>query len=229
MTQANEHEELPHSLDFVGKPELASDLDRDMAVQALRGEIERLKSDNARLLEENEHLGRIAWHDSLTGVHSRRFFDEFCLKELEQYVSAQLNGEQRSFPKNILLCFADIDGLKRVNDEHPDKHTAGDKLIKAVAEGLRQAVRPTDTVCRYGGDEFAIMLRVDLDDQDVLRALPSLVHQRAIAKATFLYGEPITFSLGFVNVADHPTAQAAIQAADTEMYHLKVARNNFDN
>ena len=194
----------------------------------LEAENADLREANARLTEEKGQLEQIAWTDSLTGVKSRRYFDEKCMNEIERFIAAREQGELRAFPKSILLCFADIDGLKKVNDEHQDKHAAGDQLIRAVADGLRLAIRPSDTICRYGGDEFVFMLRVATDDPDVLRKLPSLVHQRAVAKATSLYGEPITFSLGFVDVSDYSSAQEAMQAADTEMYHLKVARNSFD-
>lgn len=229
MTHSNHNTDEQPPIDLTASPEVVLVRDAHVAIAGLSAEIERLRTENILLRAENERLEQIAWLDSLTGVNSRRFFDEFCLNELEQFIAAKQAGDQRTFPKSILLCFADIDGLKKVNDEHPDKHTAGDQLIRAVADGIRHATRPSDTVCRYGGDEFVFMLRVDIDDKDVLRTLPSLVHQRAIAKATALYGEPVTFSLGFVNVGEYPSAQAAIQAADTEMYHLKVARNNFDN
>ncbi len=217
------------SIDITSTPEVTIESDARFALASLQTIVSKLLAENERLRTANERLERIAWIDSLTGINSRRFFDEFCIDELERFIVAQEQGEQRDFPRAILLCFADIDGLKRVNDEHPDKHAAGDQLIKAVADGLRGALRPSDTICRYGGDEFVFLVRVSLADPDVLRTLPPLVHQRAIAKATDLYGEPVTFSLGFVNVADYGSAQEALQAADSEMYQLKLGRQNFDS
>lgn len=230
----------PHNseptIDITATPEIAITDEAQLALASLQSvldralaRIEQLEADNARLDSEKTKLEKIAWTDSLTGVNSRRYFDEFCMDEIERFIITLEQGKQREFPRSLLLCFADIDGLKQVNDQHPDKHTAGDQLIRAVADGLRGAIRPSDTLCRYGGDEFVFLLRVSLTDMDVLRTLPPLVHQRAIAKATDLYGEPVTFSLGFVNVADYGSAQEALQAADSEMYQLKLGRQNFDS
>lgn len=91
-----------------------------------------------------EKLLYVSYHDSLTGIYNRSFFEaEF--KRLEK---------GRRYPVSVII--ADIDGLKAVNDTHG--HEAGDTLIQSAATILTGVFRPEDLVARIGGDEFAVLL-----------------------------------------------------------------------
>jgi diguanylate cyclase (GGDEF)-like protein len=85
--------------------------------------------------------------DPLTGAYNRRFLEEFLTREMAR--------SRRSLqPLSVLML--DLDGFKAFNDEHG--HLAGDEMLAAVAQSLRNAVRTSDVVARYGGDEFVVVL-----------------------------------------------------------------------
>jgi diguanylate cyclase (GGDEF)-like protein len=94
-----------------------------------------------------EELQRFSYEDSLTGLKNRRFFDELFAHES---ALAQRNGQ----PLSLLLI--DIDHFKQFNDTYG--HPAGDGVLRMVADLLRQQFRESDTVCRYGGEEFLVMM-----------------------------------------------------------------------
>lgn len=85
--------------------------------------------------------------DTLTGLNNRRFFDTNLSKLVEQ-------AARKGRPLSLMIL--DIDHFKRVNDTHG--HDAGDQILKAFAARIRRVVRATDTICRLGGEEFAILM-----------------------------------------------------------------------
>jgi diguanylate cyclase (GGDEF)-like protein len=85
--------------------------------------------------------------DALTGLFNRGYFEEYMPKQLAH---ANRNREPTS------LALIDADNLKMDNDQFG--HPAGDRLIRLVADALREFVRQSDTACRYGGDEFVVVL-----------------------------------------------------------------------
>ena len=107
-----------------------------------------------RLVKANEQLDNLyklmraeATHDKLTGLPNRTLFFERLSHDLSR---------ARRADKSLALFFLDLDGFKRVNDQHG--HDAGDTVLIAVASRWQQTMRETDTVARIGGDEFAIIL-----------------------------------------------------------------------
>ncbi|MFY0406739.1 diguanylate cyclase domain-containing protein [Solicola sp. PLA-1-18] len=116
--------------------------------------------DNQRLIidlaEAQRHLEHEATHDPLTGLPNRILF------------SARLDRALAAPDTVVNLMFCDLDGFKRVNDDHG--HDVGDELLKVVADRLLDCVRDTDTVARLGGDEFAVLLH-DCSDPDLVAAM----------------------------------------------------------
>ncbi|MEM9397346.1 MAG: sensor domain-containing diguanylate cyclase [Pseudomonadota bacterium] len=100
-----------------------------------------------------EHLRRLSVLDTLTKVKNRRGFHDALDKEISR---AQRNGESLS------LLFVDLDHFKAVNDNYG--HLTGDRVLKTVAEFFKGVLRRVDHVCRYGGEEFALILP-SCDDQ----------------------------------------------------------------
>lgn len=98
---------------------------------------------------ENQ-LKHLAFHDSLTGVADRALFDDRL-----QHAVARANRSQES----LAILFLDLDGFKSVNDALG--HAAGDTVLVEVARRLQRCLRVTDTLARFGGDEFAILLEGD--------------------------------------------------------------------
>jgi diguanylate cyclase (GGDEF)-like protein len=115
--------------------------------------VEALETTASALSERDAELLRLANHDSLTGLFNRRRF----LEELRQEIMSVMKSGHDS-----ALFFIDLDQFKYINDACG--HPAGDRLIRKVADELLHSVGRGDTVARFGGDEFAVLIRhTDLD------------------------------------------------------------------
>lgn len=110
--------------------------------------VEALETTATALSERDAKLLELANHDSLTGLFNRRRFIEELRKEIIQVIRT---GERSA------LFFVDLDQFKYVNDACG--HAAGDRMIRKVADELTRSVRRDDIVARFGGDEFAILIR----------------------------------------------------------------------
>ena len=156
-------------------------------------------------------LEEIATHDPLTGLPNRYLlFDRLN----------QLLVRAERFATRFAILYIDLDGFKRINDSRG--HDAGDLLLRAVAERLRQSVRAVDTVARIGGDEFVILadsLRTGSDATMLAQKIRS-----AIGKPFPLPGgaDNVTVSIGVgLFPEDGRDADELLKVADVAMYRAK--------
>jgi diguanylate cyclase len=116
-------------------------------IDALLIEGSQLKQTVTSLEESAIKARRFAYHDELTGLPNRRLLRD-------HFNQAVARGARQG--TQIAVLFLDLDGFKNINDTLG--HTVGDVLLKHVATRLVQCLRTSDTVCRFGGDEFLILL-----------------------------------------------------------------------
>lgn len=160
-------------------------------------------------------LERLARFDSLTGIANRTSF----LERLEQaYEGAQSRRTEHRFA----LLYIDLDGFKEINDNLG--HLAGDQVLKDVADTLSANCRKGDTVGRYGGDEFVVLL---LDIPDVAMAAAIARKLRDQVNALSWSGLRVGASIGVAVYPDHARRlQELIRVADEAMYVAKTAGKN---
>jgi diguanylate cyclase (GGDEF)-like protein len=175
---------------------------------------ERVAREQKQLQQANEQLRSLTITDSLTGTLNRRGFDERLQAEL---IRAVRSGE----PLSVLMI--DVDHFKRYNDEFG--HPAGDAALQHAAYALRECCRGSDSVSRYGGEEFAVILPAT-----DAGGCESMAERVRLAVARLEHVErPITVSVGAATaplsvMTDLPsTATSLLAVADGALYRAKEA------
>jgi len=173
---------------------------------------EQLDWRTQQLLESEARLRELSIRDPLTGLFNRRYMEEVLALEMSRAVRKQ-------YPIGIIM--ADIDHFKRFNDTHG--HAAGDAVLVQVGNLLRTHVRSSDVTCRYGGEEFILILpeasrEITQIRAEQMRKDSSQLHVQYEDQTL----EPVTLSLGVAIFPDHgSTIDALFGAADTALYCAK--------
>jgi diguanylate cyclase (GGDEF)-like protein len=159
-----------------------------------------------------ERLEEQATHDALTGLFNRRYLDETLNHELKRAAHHR---------QSVGIILIDIDHFKRFNDTYG--HDAGDRLLQAVAAFLQENTRGGDIACRYGGEEFIVVLPGAALESTVLRARQMQEGIKALQVEHYNQTlETITISLGMAIFPDHGvTSDTLIKAADVALYQAK--------
>ncbi|WP_455219684.1 putative bifunctional diguanylate cyclase/phosphodiesterase, partial [Kaarinaea lacus] len=173
------------------------------------------EQERERLLHEAK-MRHQAYHDSLTGLPNKNKFAE----QLEESINRCIRSGHQ-----FALMFVDLDRFKIINDSMG--HDAGDQLIRITGERLSGLIRDNDTLFRWGGDEFTIILE-DIEDPESVasiaeRIIIGMTGPIAIGKQEII----ITTSIGIaVYPGDSNTSEALIKNADAAMYHAKGSGRN---
>ena len=157
-------------------------------------------------------LQLLAHTDSLTGLFNRRAIEEILSREMRR---SALAGEQTT------VLMLDIDSFKNVNDSLG--HSAGDEVIQRVSAVLRDRMRPSDVLARYGGDEFVILSR------DTTEAQAEEIAQRLIEEIATLRDLPggrVTVSIGAAASRPGDTVEHLLRRSDEAMYRSKRGGRN---
>lgn len=173
-------------------------------------------SDITAQREEEDRIRRLAFHDVLTGLPNRALFQD----RLDQAMrSAKRSGY------HLGICYLDLDGFKPINDRFG--HQVGDELLKEIALRLSGVIRESDTVCRFGGDEF-IVLFSNLFIAEEIKPL-SLGVLQEISRPFIWEGETlsVTASAGLaLYPGDADRSDALLTQADWAMYQAKKSGRN---
>ena len=163
-------------------------------------------------LQLREPLHSQSVRDPLTGLFNRRYLEESLQREVSR-------AKRSKRPLGIVML--DLDNFKPFNDRLG--HEAGDNVLREVGRFLQSHVRGDDIACRYGGEEFTLLLPEA--SLEVVRARAEHLRERIKQLQVDYHGQllgPLTVSLGVAILPDHGgSAEAVLQAADAALYRAK--------
>jgi diguanylate cyclase (GGDEF)-like protein len=224
--------------DFITKPvnviiarqRLRNLVERERSHKELARQRDRLAQEVSRRTQSEDRVRDLAFHDELTGLPNRRMLADRLSQTMAASKRSRLYGA---------LMFLDLDNFKPLNDAHG--HDVGDLLLIEVAKRISTCVREMDTVARFGGDEFVVLLG-DLDaDKDRSTAQAAGVAEKVRLSLAQPYLLAVTLpdqcdttvlyhcsaSIGLVLLLNHEASQAELmQRADAAMYQAKEAGRN---
>ncbi|WP_331681653.1 HD domain-containing phosphohydrolase [Romboutsia sp.] len=203
-------ENFEYELEFCNKLqhyELRMVKNNEKEVLAISRNVTVQKQNELELKKSENKLKYLSYHDQLTGLYNRRFFEE----ELSRL------DEQRSLPLPLTIIMADVNGLKLVNDSFG--HGIGDEFLKKVAEVMRRGCRVTDVISRLGGDEFVILL----PKTDTYEAEQIIKRIKTIALKEKVGSVDISVSFGYeTKNNEEEKIQDVLKKAEDNMYKKKL-------
>lgn len=193
----------------------------------------QVQSRTAELQKANKELAALSLTDNLTGLKNRRFFETQIDSDIASVLRKHNQTKDNIPPEHAGLCLfiVDLDKFKHINDTYG--HTAGDNVIKQIAERLRCIFRESDYVVRWGGEEFVAVSR-DINRGDAQRLAKRIVDDIQVAPFNLNQDiiQTITCSVGFACFpfsAEHQgnnLFQTLFSAADNCLYAAKAAGRN---
>ncbi|MGB9286821.1 MAG: sensor domain-containing diguanylate cyclase, partial [Candidatus Sulfotelmatobacter sp.] len=161
-----------------------------------------------------DRVKQLAYLDGLTGIFNRRFFEVRILEEIER---------AHRYGAGMAVIMADIDQFKKLNDEFG--HMLGDEVLRQTSSLFNQQLRKVDVVCRYGGEEFGILL-TQVNGQQALGVAEKL---RKLVEGWQFPGVPrtVTISAGAAAMPEHGTTRdELVKVADSALYAAKQMGRN---
>jgi diguanylate cyclase (GGDEF)-like protein len=163
-------------------------------------------------LRLRDSLRTQAVRDGLTGLYNRRYFEEAAERELSR---------AKRYQRPLVFMVLDVDHFKRFNDTHG--HDAGDALLREVGQLLRSSVRQSDVACRYGGEEFVLIMPESTAAEALRRAdqVRESFHRLGLSHQGKALGS-VTVSIGIAAYPEHGVERDAIvRNADAALYRAK--------
>lgn len=162
-----------------------------------------------------KQLEDMATRDRLTGVANRHLFEML-------FEQAHQSAKRRSRPMSLVSI--DLDHFKPINDNYG--HQAGDQVLRSVAAVIKQSIRKSDTLSRWGGEEFLLLLD-DCNLQDAKARAERI--REALQEQTMIFGRnaiTVTLSMGVTQCRDDDTLDLCIARADAALYQAKEQGRN---
>lgn len=178
----------------------------------MRKYIYQIEKQKRQLQEKGEELHELSVRDALTGLFNRRYMEETLEREIR-------NAARKS--RHIALIMADINGFKQINDRYG--HAMGDYVLRDIAKVLYIKIRSSDTACRYGGDEFVLILN-ECSHEEALNRVSAI--NEIISCMEFNYdgkslkNVSLTYGVGAFP-KDAFTSEGLLKAADIAFYKKK--------
>lgn len=202
--------------DYLPKPYDASELKaRIYACLRTKALQDKLREKNRQLEEVLLQMETLAMTDQLTGLFNRRFFESVIEKEFTKTI-------RYKHPTSCLMI--DIDHFKRINDEYG--HHAGDQVLKEISQLMINCFREADTVARWGGEEFIILLP-ETTKENALRVASRFLTSVSTCKFSSC-PKQITVSIGLASIPEPTieTSEKLIAASDRALYEAKTKGRN---
>ncbi len=167
------------------------------------------------MTEQSRRLKNMAITDSLTGAFNRRYLELQALRALQDWERNR---------RSVSLLLLDIDHFKSINDEFG--HDVGDAALKSLVSLIKERIRGVDTLCRYGGEEFVLLLS---ETTAVQAKIVANQLRRAVEEAQLLPRGPMTISVGVCDLMQVPDLENWFRFADAALYSAKdLGRNRVE-
>ena len=164
-----------------------------------------------QISEEKEDIERISKYDFLTGLFNRRSIEKTLKNKLMEL-------KENSSDTNLVIMLGDIDNFKKINDTYG--HDWGDKVLKEIALSLKDTFRENDVICRWGGEEFLVILP-DVKTEDVKKVETRLGTRISQVKLPDKSAVTMTFGLVLCSSGISIDMDTAINIADKKLYEGK--------
>lgn len=186
-----------------------------------------MKQNFDNLKKELEKLKRLVYEDELTKVLNRRGFFKFAEPIFKEIKFIKSHPERRKNLKitNLAIILLDIDGFKKINDQYG--HLIGDKALVLVANIIKSRLREIDLICRYGGEEFIILLLGA--NKNSAYNIAEEIREKIASTPLVIKGNKklnIKASFGVAELKKEKSLRELIEKADKAMYKAKKSGKN---
>ena len=205
LIQEGAYDYLPKEM--VSGQSLSRSITDTMEKARLKGEIKKAQ----------ERLSQMSTRDELTKLYNRRYFKEALEREV---------ARAKRYKSDLVLCMMDLDHFKQINDQYG--HPAGDMVLSEIGRMLKEYIRQSDLICRYGGEEFAVILpntRAE-DALTVCERFRAMVAGHQFEYDSSQFRMTVSVGIASYNSSFHQSPDELVKWADEALYQAKEGGRN---